>query len=251
MSGPSGVRFDEGRLLVDDRGWVELVDTAAAPDADAFAALLGARESSPLTSDIHWSVRAHIGATLGVDMVARSSDGVAIGASASSDGARGLLLLDTLTGRWDGAGSADTMPDQERQVLPVLASLLPISLLEMMQVGSRPGLGIDEAVTLPSSQLTALLWRESDPALPTEGTAGQVARLLRQESWRHWRVRVTCRPPDGELVEDGLDVVVLRGGVLAIEALDADRLEIREVSPVSVLVRLVEAIRPGLVQRES
>ena len=32
MSGTTGVRFDDGRLLVDDDGWVALVDTAADPD---------------------------------------------------------------------------------------------------------------------------------------------------------------------------------------------------------------------------
>ena len=245
MSGTTGVRFDDGRLLVDDDGWVALVDTAADPDPEAFAALLGAEQSSPVTSEVHWSLRAHIEATLGIDMVGRSSDGVAVGASASSDGARGLLLLDTQPGRWDGGGAE--VPAQERQVLPVLATLLPISLLEMMQVGARRGLGLREAVTLPSSQVAALLWRDSEVALPADAPAGQIAMLLQQESWRHWRVRVTGRLPDGELVEDGLDVVVLRDGVLAIDAVGGDELEIREVSPVPVLVRLVEAMRPGLV----
>ncbi|MGO1166284.1 MAG: hypothetical protein ACTMHL_06680 [Janibacter sp.] len=246
MSGRMGVRVEEGRILVDEDGWAALIDTAAEPDAESFAAVLGVDSSSPLTSEVHWSVRAHIGATLGIDVVGRSCDGVAVGASASSDGSRGLLLLDTAVGRWDGGADPVTVPDQERQVLPVLASLLPISLLEIMQVGPRPGLGIDDAVSLPAADLTALLWRETGVAVPSQGVAGQVATVLAREPWRHWRVRVTGQQPGGQLVEDGLDVVVLRDGMLGIEAVTPDELEVREVSPVSVLVRLVEAMRPGL-----
>lgn len=246
MSRPTGVRVEEGRVLVDEQGWVALVDAAADPDAEAFAALLGPVESSPVTSDLHWAVRAHIEATLGIELAGRSSDGAAVGASASSDGSRGLLLLDTQAGRWSAGSDPVAMPDQERQVLPVLASLMPIALLEMMQVGSRPGLGVDGAVSLPSSVLTGLLWREPGAEAPTDGSAGQVVALLRDRPWRHWRLRVTGQQPGQEPVHDGLDVVVLREGVLAIEAVTPDELEVREISPVSVLVRLVEAMRPGL-----
>ena len=246
MSPMNGVRLEEGRVLVDEQGWGALVDAAANPDPEAFAGVLGAAESSPVTSDLHWTLRAHIEATLGMELAGRSSDGAAVGASASSDGARGLLLLDTQAGRWSSGQDPVTMPDQERQVVPVLASLMPGALLEMMQVGSRRGLGVDEAVSLPSAVVTGLLWREPGTEAPTGGTAGRVAALLRDRPWRHWRVRVTGQQPGQEPVHDGLDLVVLEDGVLAIEALSSDALEVREVSPVDVLVRLVEAMRPGL-----
>lgn len=236
----AGLSFDEGRILVDDRGWTGLVDAAADPDPEHFATAVGAPAPGDVSAELHWTIRAHIEATLGVELAGRSSDGTAVGASASSDGERGLLLLDTRPGRWSSGGEPVITPRQSRQVLPVLGRMLPVLMLDLMQVWPTRGLGFERPEKLSIAEVTSVLWPDAG------ASTSRFAALLDENPWRHWRIRATCAPRGGAPVEDGIDAVVLPDGVLLIEQEGPQMLEVVEVGPVDLFARMVAMVRPGL-----